>query len=603
MGYRQLAIAMLSLVQQSSAFAPRALGFAASGRAIRPRRARLQASLRGSPPTTRPLRSTSTATPAASNGSPPKTFYVTTPIYYVNDKPHIGHAYTTLACDAIARFMRLDGREVMFVTGTDEHGQKVEASALRADKSPQQFCNEVSQQFRRELLGTMNFSNDRFVRTTDARHKAAATALWNRLQERGQITLGVYAGWYSVRDEAFYTEAELVDGKAPSGAEVEWLEKEPSYFFKLSEWQQPLLEFYDKNPDFIAPESRRNEAVAFVSGGLRDLSISRTSFSWGIPVPGDEGHVMYVWVDALSNYISVLGYPDDEAGDFSRRAFWPADLHVIGKDILRFHSVYWPALLMAAGLEPPKRLFVHGWWTRDGQKISKSVGNVIDPLDVVQKYGVDPTRYFLLSEVPFGNDGDFSDTAFQNRVNSNLANEVGNLAMRTLSMAVKNCEGRVPLPVGAEGEGPIADRKTLSLSAEDEGLLKSAGGCLDIVRPLVGETQQLHKALDAILQVSRNANKYVDVQAPWVLKKTDPERMKTVLWVLLETIRHVAILYQPFVPESAARLLDQLGVPQGDARLFTALAPGSPHSLPPGAPLTKPVPVFPRIETLEEATA
>lgn len=514
-------------------------------------------------------------------------YYVTTPIYYVNDKPHIGHAYTTLACDAIARFMRLDGWDVIFLTGTDEHGQKVQTSAQKAGKTPQDFCDEVSKQFK-NLLTTMNFSNDRFIRTTDATHKAGASALWEILREKGQIELGVYVGWYSVRDEAFYGEAELVNGKAPSGADVEWVEKEPSYFFKLSEWQKPLLEFYEKNPDFIAPESRRNEAISFVSGGLKDLSISRTSFSWGVPVPGDDDHVMYVWIDALANYISALGYPNRE-GEFDR--FWPADLHVIGKDILRFHSVYWPALLLAAGLEPPKRLFVHGWWTKDGQKISKSTGNVIDPLDLVDKYGVDPTRYFLMSEVPFGNDGDFSDTAIQNRINSNLANEVGNLAMRTLSMAVKNCGSAMPTP----GGGGAASK---ALRDEDNALLASAADCLDAVRPLVGKTQQLHKALEVILQVSRNANKYLDTQAPWSLKKTDPDRMQTVLWVVLETVRHVAILYQPFMPTAAGQLLDQLGVPDGEARAFTALSRSGrdEYSLRPGAPLAKPTPIFPRIE-------
>ncbi|CBN79628.1 Methionyl-tRNA synthetase [Ectocarpus siliculosus] len=612
MGYRQLAIAMLSLAHRSSSFVPRALTTGSSrGRARS--QAWSRAGTAAAAATAVRTRMSSASSSASSTGHDTKEmppYYVTTPIYYVNDKPHIGHAYTTLACDVIARFMRLDGREVMFLTGTDEHGQKVEASALKADKSPQQFCDEVSQEFR-DLLKTMNFSNDRFIRTTDTSHKVAASALWNRLQERGQISLGVYAGWYSVRDEAFYGEAELVDGKAPSGAEVEWVEKEPSYFFKLSEWQQPLLDFYAENPQFIAPESRRNEAVSFVSGGLRDLSISRTSFSWGVPVPGDDEHVMYVWVDALANYISALGFPEmGEAGEFSK--FWPADLHVIGKDILRFHSVYWPALLLAAGLEPPKRLFVHGWWTKDGQKISKSTGNVIDPLDLVARYGVDATRYFLMSEVPFGNDGDFSETAFQNRVNSNLANEVGNLAMRTLSMAVKNCGGQVPRPAAAADAGDVDEggdkalgREDFDLTPEDKELLKSAGECLGVVRPLVGETQQLHKALEAILLVSRDANRYVDFQAPWKLKKTDPDRMKTVLWVLLETIRHVGILYQPFVPEAAGKLLDQLGVPEGDARLFAALdqGGGGRFSLQPGVPLDKPVPVFPRIEVPEEAVA
>ncbi|MCH9012994.1 MAG: methionine--tRNA ligase, partial [Proteobacteria bacterium] len=378
------------------------------------------------------------------SGSKPR-YYVTTPIYYVNDVPHIGHAYTTLACDALARFMRLDGLDVMFLTGTDEHGQKVEKSAHAAGMEPKAFTDKVSQNFR-DLSATLDFSNDDFIRTTEERHKRSCQAIWTKLMEAGEIYLGSYAGWYAVRDEAFYTEAELEDTEdgrkiAPSGAEVEWVE-EPSYFFKLSEWQDRLLAFYEANPDFILPESRRNEVLSFVRGGLKDLSVSRTTFKWGVPVPDDPDHIMYVWLDALTNYITAVGYPDTDCAAF--RTYWPADLHMVGKDILRFHAVYWPAFLMGAGIEPPKRVFAHGWWTNEGQKISKSVGNVIDPHELVAKYGLDQVRYFLLREVPFGNDGDFSHRAMVGRMNSDLANDFGNLAQRVLSMIAKNCGGRVP---------------------------------------------------------------------------------------------------------------------------------------------------------------
>lgn len=382
-------------------------------------------------------------------------YYLTTPIYYVNDKPHIGHAYTTLACDALARFKRLDGYEVKFLTGTDEHGQKVETAAANAGVDPQTFTDKVSLNFR-DLAGAMNFSNDDFIRTTEERHKKACQAIWNKLLEKGHIYLGAYEGWYSVRDEAFFTETEVVDGKAPTGAPVEWVE-EPSYFFDLSKWQEPLLKYYEEHPEFIAPSARRNEVMSFVKSGLRDLSVSRTSFKWGVPVPGDDAHIMYVWLDALTNYITAAGYPDTESSDF--KAFWPADLHMVGKDILRFHAVYWPAFLMAADLPLPKRVFAHGWWTNEGQKISKSVGNVIDPLELIEKYGLDQVRYFLLREVPFGNDGDYSHTAMVNRMNSELANDFGNLSQRVLSMIAKNCDGKVP----AHGDFTDAD-KTLRKS-------------------------------------------------------------------------------------------------------------------------------------------
>lgn len=512
----------------------------------------------------------------------PKPFYVTTPIYYVNDSPHIGHAYTTLACDVLARFKRLDGFDVKFLTGTDEHGQKVEKSAQAKGVAPQAFTDEVSQRFR-DLAAAMGFSNDDFIRTTEPRHKAACQALWKRLIDNGDIYLGAYSGWYAVRDEAFYGEGELVTGKdgqklAPTGAPVEWVE-EPSYFFRLSKWQEPLLEFYEKNPGFIAPDTRRNEVLSFVRGGLHDLSVSRTTFSWGVPVPGDDAHVMYVWLDALTNYITAVGFPD-EGGAYAR--FWPADLHMVGKDILRFHTVYWPAFLMAAGLAPPKRVFAHGWWTNEGQKISKSVGNVIDPIGLVDRYGLDQVRYFLLREVPFGHDGDFSHKAMVNRMNGELANDLGNLAQRVLSMIAKNCGGVVPTP------GPLTE--------DDMALLGPAHGLLDVVRGHM-DRQAFHEALESIWVIVRAANGYVDHQAPWALRKTDPDRMATVLWVLAEVIRHVAILMQPVVPTSAARMLDQLAVGE-EGRTFASL--GEAGTLKAGTPLPKPQGVFPRYVEEEE---
>ncbi|BBK31964.1 methionyl-tRNA synthetase [Stella humosa] len=504
-----------------------------------------------------------------STGAP---YYITTPIYYVNDAPHIGHAYTTLACDVLARFMRLEGRQVRFLTGTDEHGQKVEKSAQAAGVDPQAFCDRVSQNFR-DLATAMNFSHDDFIRTTEPRHIAASQAIWNELKARGQIYLGSYAGWYSVRDEAFYAESELVGGKAPTGADVEWVE-EPSYFFRLSAWQQPLLEHYAAHPDFIAPESRRNEVVSFVQSGLRDLSVSRTSFGWGVPVPDDTDHIMYVWLDALTNYITAVGYPDTKSDAFER--FWPASLHMVGKDILRFHAVYWPAFLMAAGLEPPRRVFAHGWWTIEGQKMSKSLGNVVNPHDLIDRYGLDPVRYFLMREVPFGNDGDFSGRQMVHRMNGDLANDYGNLVQRVLSMVNRNCEARTPTP------GPFQDA--------DQRLMGSAEALLPIVRELL-EQQSFHRALEAIWEVIGAANRYVDEQAPWTLRKIDPARGATVLYSLAETIRRVAVMTQPFMPQASAKILDQLGVP-ADRRGFGDLGPSA--ALVPGTPLPKPEGVFPR---------
>ena len=512
-----------------------------------------------------------------------KTYYLTTPIYYVNDVPHIGHAYTTLACDVLARFKRLDGFDVKFLTGTDEHGQKVEKSAQAAGIAPLAFTDQVSQNFR-DLVGLMNYSNDDFIRTTEPRHVKSVQALWTRLKDAGEIYLGGYTGWYSVRDEAFYGEDELTTtptGKkiAPTGAECEWVE-EPSYFFRLSAWQDRLLAFYEANPDFILPPSKRNEVMSFVKGGLKDLSVSRTTFKWGIPVPGDDAHIMYVWLDALANYITAVGYPV-ESGDYAK--YWPADLHMVGKDILRFHAVYWPAFLMAAGLQPPKRVFAHGWWTIEGQKMSKSLGNVIAPEQLVTSYGLDQTRYFLLREVPFGNDGDFSHTAMVQRINGNLANDYGNLVQRVLSMIAKNCGAQVPQP------GPFTEA--------DDKLLGAAHALLPTLRAEI-DVQAFHKALDALWAVIGDANRYVDEQAPWALKKTDPPRMGTVLYVLAETIRHLAILTQPVLPEASAKILDQLG--QGaEARGFGNLGPAG--ALKGGTPLPPPQGVFPRF--IEEPKA
>ncbi len=510
-------------------------------------------------------------------------FYITTPIYYVNDKPHIGHAYTTLSCDVLARFKRLDGFDVMFLTGTDEHGQKVQAAAEKANITPQEFTDKVSQNFR-DLTQAMNFSNDQFIRTTEERHYKSSQAIWKKLLDNGFIKLDKYAGWYSVRDEAFYAESELVGGKAPTGAEVEWVE-EPSYFFSLSAFEDKLLAFYDENPDFIAPDTRRNEIISFVKGGLKDLSISRTTFNWGVPVPDDADHVMYVWLDALTNYLTALNWHED-SNAFSH--FWPANIHMVGKDILRFHAVYWPAFLMAAELPLPQRVFAHGWWTNEGEKISKSLGNVIDPLALIDEFGLDQTRYFLMREVPFGRDGDFSRSAMIGRINSDLANDLGNLTQRTLSIIAKNCEGKMPaLPQ--------------HMQEADAQLLAEADSLLPALRARF-DKQSFHEGLRQIWEVISNANKYIDAQAPWALKKTDPQRMGEVLAVIVEVLREVGILVQPIMPQSAAFLLDQLGV-GADERTFARLGDRA-FCVSAETEIAKPQPVFPRfVEAEAEAGA
>jgi methionyl-tRNA synthetase len=501
-------------------------------------------------------------------------FYITTPIFYVNGAPHIGHAYTAIACDVLARWKRLDGFDVFFLTGTDEHGQKVEKAAADAGLDPQAFTDGISTTFQ-ALAATLKITNDDFIRTTEARHKRACAALWERLVEAGDIYLGSYDGWYAVRDEAFYDEDELTtrpDGSrvAPTGAPVEWV-REPSYFFRLSQWQDRLLAYYASHPDFIAPDARRNEVVSFVGGGLRDLAVSRTSFRWGVPVPGDPAHVMYVWVDALTNYLTAIGYPDMSA---PRWYYWPADVHMVGKDILRFHAVYWPAMLMAAGLPVPRRLYAHGWWTVDGEKMSKSLGNALDPGELITTYGLDAIRFFLLREVPFGNDGNFSRKALISRLNVELANDFGNLAQRTLSLVARNCDGALP-PQGMHTE-------------DDAGLLDAAEALPGLLRERL-DRQAFGDALEDVWKVIRAANGYIDRQAPWALKKTDPARMADVLRVLVDVIRSCATILQPFMPDAMASMLDQLGV-AADARDVAML--GVPLAA--GTVLPAPSGVFPR---------
>ena len=505
---------------------------------------------------------------------PPEPFYITTPIYYVNGAPHLGHAYTSIAADAVARWKRLDGEDVFFLTGTDEHGQKVEKAAIDAGMDPQAFTDHVSEKFR-DLGRLLNLSNDVFIRTTEPRHARATQAIWRRLRDRGEIYLGAYEGWYAVRDETFYGEEELTAGPdgtrlAPTGAPVEWV-REPSYFFRLAAWQDRLLAFYEANPDFVLPASRRNEVVSFVRGGLTDLAVSRSGVTWGVPVPDDPGHTVYVWLDALINYVTAAGFPD-ETDPLWR--FWPADIHVVGKDIIRFHAVIWPAVLMAAGLEPPRRVVAHGWWTARGEKMSKSLGNAIDAIALIHEYGLDAVRFFVLREVPFGNDGDFSDPALVRRLNGELANDLGNLAQRSLSQIARNLQGRLPDQVPP--------------TEEDAALLRAAQALPAALRPMM-ERMALSEALEEVWKVIRAANAYVDHQAPWALRRSDPTRMEAVLRVLADSLRAIATVLQPFMPGSMERLLDQLGVPADRRRLAALQTP-----LAGGLTLPAPQGVFPR---------
>lgn len=516
-------------------------------------------------------------------------YYITTAISYPNGVPHIGHAYEVIATDTIARFMRLDGYDVYFLTGTDEHGQKIQQTAAKEGLSARELLDRNVPRFR-AMVERMNCSNDDFIRTTEKRHHESSAAIWERMAKanNGDIYLSKYAGWYSVRDEAFYDEKETTVGedkvrRSPQGTPVEWVEEE-SYFFRLSAYQQKLLDLYADQPDFVLPKERLNEVASFVRGGLQDLSISRTTFDWGISVPNNPKHIMYVWVDALTNYLTGVGFPDTQSEKFKR--YWPAALHVIGKDIVRFHAVYWPAFLMSAGLEVPKRIFSHGFLFNRGEKMSKSVGNVIDPFALADAYGVDQLRYFFLREVPFGQDGNYSHEAIVNRINADLANDLGNLAQRSLSMIAKQLGGILPAPA--------------DLSASDKRILTAADGMIAGAREAM-KTQQIHQMLNVVWSVVAEANRYFAGEAPWALAKTDPKRQGTVLYVTAEIIRQVAILAQPVVPEAAAKLLDLLAVPQNE-RDFAML--GGSKRLTPGSSLPTPSGVFPRyVEPDATATA
>ncbi len=504
-------------------------------------------------------------------------YYITTAIPYVNGAPHIGHAYEAIATDCIARFKRLDGFDVLYLAGSDEHGLKMLQTAAKEGLDIRAFASRNTQRFK-EMLGALDCSNDDYVCTTEERHFRSVQELWRRMAAKGDIYLGTYAGWYSVRDEAFYDESETKlreDGVrlGPQGTPVEWTE-DKTFFFKLEAFQDKLLAHYEANPDFILPPERRNEVVSFVKGGLQDLSVSRTTFDWGVPVPDAPGHVMYVWVDALTNYITGAGFPD-EAGD-KFKSNWPADLHMIGKDITRFHAVYWPAFLMSAGVALPERVYSHGFIYNQGEKMSKSVGNVLDPFAMAAHYGIDQLRYFFLREIPFGQDGNYSHEAIVNRTNADLANDFGNLAQRSLSMISKNCEGVIPAP------GDFSDA--------DKALLAQADGMLSKARAAM-ERQQINKYLEAVWDVVAETNRYFAGEAPWALKKTDPARMGTVLYVTAEIVRQAGILAQAVMPGSCGRMLDQLALP-ADERSFAAL--GATGRLKVGAKLGTLAPVFPR---------
>jgi methionyl-tRNA synthetase len=514
-------------------------------------------------------------------------YYITTAISYPNDAPHIGHAYEAVATDALARFRRLQGMDVFFLTGTDEHGVKMLQTAKKQGITPAELADRNTPRFR-EMVAALNCSNDDFIRTREERHKRACAELWRRMQANGDIYLSTYAGWYSVRDEAYYDESELKEGAggeklSPQGTPVEWVEEE-SYFFRLSAYQEKLLAYYEAHPEFIGPDTRANEVKHFVRGGLQDLSISRTTFDWGIPVPGNPKHIMYVWVDALTNYLTGVGFPDEQSPAFKR--YWPADVHIIGKDIIRFHAVYWPAFLMSAGVALPKRVFGHGFLYNRGEKMSKSVGNVVDPFVLAGDYGVDQLRYFLLREVPFGQDGNYSRDGIVQRINADLANDLGNLAQRSLSMIAKNCGGVVPAP----GE----------LTEADKTILAAADGSLARVTRAIDDFA-IHRALEIIWVVAADTNRYFAGEEPWAHKKTNPKRMETILYVTAEVLRQIGILVQPIMPGSAAKLLVQLGVPL-DARDFAHLGPAG--RLAPGTKIPPSMPVFPRhVEEGSEAAA
>ena len=482
-----------------------------------------------------------------------KNFYITTPIYYPSGKPHMGHAYSSIVADIFARFKRLEGYNVLFLTGTDEHGQKIQKEAKRNNKSPKLFCDELSEKFK-DLTKTLNLSNNDFIRTTEQRHYKSVLEIWNRLVNSGDIYLDKYSGWYSVSDEAFYDEDEIEDKNGKklskmSGSTVEWIEEE-SYFFKLSAWTKKLLEHYKKNEDFILPSSRKNEVVSFVEKGLKDLSISRTSFTWGIPVPKDNKHVIYVWLDALTNYISALNFPD--TNDQKYKNFWPADVHIIGKDILRFHAVFWPAFLLASKLPLPKRIFGHGWILSDEKKMSKSFGNILDPIEIINQYGIDQLRYYLIKEVSLGNDGSISMENLKNCINNDLANNYGNLCQRVFSFIKKNCNNKIP----KQGNINEMDKKLL------DNLKKNLSNLITLM-----DNQNLNEYIKKIINFSFEANKYFNDSEPWTVKKNDPERMNAILNTIVQQIKNISILLSPIIPDSAKKVMNTMNLDEKNLSL------------------------------------
>ena len=483
-----------------------------------------------------------------------KNFYITTPIYYPSGKPHMGHAYSSIIADFFARFKSIDDYRVHFLTGTDEHGLKIQRSAEKAGKKPKEFCDQISQTFK-DLSKTLNLSNTDFIRTTEDRHKKTVQHLWSLLEKNDDIYLSNYSGWYSVSDEAFYNEDEIeeIGGKKiakSSKSTVEWIEEE-SYFFRLSKWQKPLLEFYENNPDFILPESRKNEVISFVKSGLKDLSVSRKTFTWGIPVPSNDKHIIYVWLDALTNYLSALNYPDTNDELFKK--FWPASIHLIGKDILRFHAVYWPAFLLAAKIELPKKVYGHGWILSGEEKMSKSKGNILDPLKIIEEYGLDPLRYYLVKEVSFGNDGNISQERLEDCINSDLANNYGNLCQRVTAFAMKNCDGKIPAKIDFQPD----DLKILNKFQEN----------LDTIRSKINE-QNINFYIDFIVNSLFEANKYFNDQEPWK-KKDNLIRLNTIVYTTLEIVRKISFLLYPIIPETSLKALKIFNLSEKDIKLET----------------------------------
>ena len=481
-----------------------------------------------------------------------KNFYITTPIYYPSAKPHMGHAYSSIIADFFARFKRIDGYKVHFLTGTDEHGLKIQRSAEKKGIDTLEFCNEISQTFR-DLSKTLNLTNTDFIRTTEKRHQESVQYLWKELEKNDDIYLSKYSGWYSVSDEAFYNEDEIeeIDGKkiaVLSKSSVEWIEEE-SYFFRLSKWQQPLLDYYKNNPDFISPESRKNEVVSFVKGGLKDLSVSRKTFSWGIKVPDNNEHIIYVWLDALTNYISALNYPNKE--DKLYKEFWPANIHLIGKDILRFHAVYWPAFLLAAKIELPKKVYGHGWILSNNEKMSKSKGNILDPLEIINQYGLDPLRYYLIKEVSFGNDGNISQERLEDCINSDLANNFGNLCQRVTAFAIKNCNSKIP--------------NDIKFNDEDFIILNKYKDNLTTIRDKIDD-QNINFYIDYIVKSLFEANKYFNDQEPWK-KKDDQVRLNTIVYTTLEIVRKISFMLFPIIPESSLKALKIFNIKENQIEL------------------------------------